>query len=100
MNVHQLINELRDLGVRLKIEDNRLQYSPRQAVTPRIAEALKTHKIELLKLLQPATVGIQDNGRDVQTMWKQALERLQGDPDFTDEMLDALQTADVKLVNR
>ena len=99
MNVHQLINELRDLGVRLKIEDNRLQYSPRQAVTPRIAEALKTHKIELLKLLQPAVATIQGNGCDVQKIWKETLERLRGDPDFTDKMLDALQAADVKLVN-
>jgi len=49
----ELVADLARLGIRLEAHGNRLRYSPRSAVTPDLADRMKTHKGELLAILRP-----------------------------------------------
>ncbi|MEX0642334.1 MAG: hypothetical protein WD468_06520 [Pirellulales bacterium] len=51
MSAFQLLAELGRLGVRLKVDGDRLRFSPQSAVTPELVERLKTHKAELIALV-------------------------------------------------
>ena len=56
MNAAQLMTDLARLGIRIEAHGDRLRYSPRSAVTPDLAQRMKTHKGELLEILQAGTV--------------------------------------------
>ena len=51
MSVAELFADLMRLNVRLEAHGDRLRYSPRSAVTPDLADLMKTHKDELLAIL-------------------------------------------------
>ncbi len=48
-----LLIDLARLGIRLEAHGDRLRYHPRSALTPDLAEQLRTHKAELLAVLGP-----------------------------------------------
>lgn len=52
MSAVDLMAHLGKLGVRLEVDGDRLRYSPRSAVTPELAGELRTHKTELVAILQ------------------------------------------------
>jgi len=50
---HKLLTELSVLDVKLTVEDGRLRYSaPKGALTPSLLERLKTHREEIVRLLE------------------------------------------------
>ena len=51
MSARTLLAELRDRGVELVMDGDRLQYRPRYAVTPDLLDRLRANKPTLLKLL-------------------------------------------------
>ncbi len=53
MNSIELIAELDRLGIRIEADGDKLRYSPRSAMTPDLVEGMKTHKAELLVIMQP-----------------------------------------------
>jgi len=53
MNAAELLMDLARLRIRLEARVGKLRYHPRSAVTPDLIRRLKTHKGELLALLQP-----------------------------------------------
>ena len=53
MNALELMADLDRRGIRLEADGDRLRFSPRSAMTPDLVERMKTHKNELLALLQP-----------------------------------------------
>lgn len=55
MTAAALMEDLALLGIRLKARGDRLRYSPRSAMTPDLAQRMKDHKGELLKILRPET---------------------------------------------
>ena len=52
MSPAELLGELTRQGIELRADGNRLRYRPRAAVSPELAETLRTHKGELLTLLR------------------------------------------------
>ena len=53
MRIQALLTELHLLGVKLEADGNRLRYAgPNGAISPKLIEHLKPHKIDLLVLLQ------------------------------------------------
>ena len=53
MSAAELMVDLIRLGIRLEAHGDRLRYHPRSAMTPDLAERLRTHKAELLVILRP-----------------------------------------------
>ena len=49
----QSMADLARLGIRLEAHSDRLRYSPRSAVTPDLADRMKSHKTELMAILRP-----------------------------------------------
>ncbi len=52
MNARTLLAELRNRGVELVMDGDRLQYRPRSGVTPDLLDRLRANKSALLKLLE------------------------------------------------
>lgn len=52
MSATDLLVDLTRLGIRLEARGDRLRYHPRSAVTPDVADQMKTHKGELLAMLR------------------------------------------------
>ncbi|MFH1739267.1 MAG: DNA N-6-adenine-methyltransferase [bacterium] len=52
MSAVKLLADLPRFGIRLEAHDDRLRYQPRSSVTSELAEQMKTHKKELLRLLR------------------------------------------------
>ncbi len=52
MSAADLMFDLARSGIRIEAHGDRLRYSPRSAVTPDLAERMKTHKSELLAILR------------------------------------------------
>ena len=50
--VARLLADLSGRGIELAAYGNRLRYRPRSALTPKLAERLRTHKAELLAILR------------------------------------------------
>lgn len=60
MSVHELMRELRQLNVRLWVEDGSLRYSaPSQALSPDLKQRIIDRKAELIRMLEQAT-GIEE----------------------------------------
>jgi len=64
----KLLTDLTRLGIRLEAHGDRLRYSLRSAVTPEVAERLKTHKAELLAILERGGV------QEVPVSWEDAID--------------------------
>ena len=89
MTATQLIADLDRLGVQLEAQGERLRYSPRSAVTPDLAGRLKTHKAELLAILQSKpTPNTSANNKN----------HLEGERLFPPDLMEALRAATVKLI--
>ena len=54
MSAAELLANLTRLGIEVVAHEDGLRYRPRSAVTPDLAERLRTHKAELLAILRPA----------------------------------------------
>ena len=54
MTTAELLADLGRLGIELVAHGDKLRYRPRSAMTPDLAERLKTHKSALLAVLRPA----------------------------------------------
>lgn len=52
MTLPQLLAELARLGVRLQADGERLQFAPKAALTPKLAEQLKANKPAVLAYLR------------------------------------------------
>lgn len=112
MTATQLLADLSWHGIELVAHGDRLRYRPRLAVTPDLAERLRTHKPELLAILRPPAVpdaptvaGDPENRPeatpepekpDAMVVWQRTLDRLKGDPLFPTDLMESLRTADVR----
>jgi hypothetical protein len=67
----ELLTDLRERGLKLRAEGERLLVAPKAALTPEIREALVTHKREILPLLQ---------AQDPEVQWRLEAMRLQITP--------------------
>jgi hypothetical protein len=57
MTTARLRTDLHALGVTLAADGDRLRFCPRDKVTPELLQRLRTHKAELLGMLQPGDIG-------------------------------------------
>lgn len=99
MSVSELIAELTTLGVEVGQEDGRIWYRPRSAVTPALKDRMRVHRGELLAILQPEVNAPDIDPTDAVAVWQAALDKLEGDPIFPSDALDALRAADVRWGN-
>ena len=53
MKPHELLAELRARGIQLEPAGDKLRFTPADAVTPELREAIRQHKAALLSLLNP-----------------------------------------------
>ena len=92
----ELITDLARLGIRIEAHGDRLRYSPRSAVTQDLTRRMKAHKGELLAMLRrdPDAPAIDMN--DAAAVWQAALDRLEGDPLFLPDAMEALRAADAR----
>ena len=69
--------------------------APQGALTPNLLGRLRTHKGELLTLFRatPDAVGI--DPPDPAAIWQAALDRLDGDPLFPPDVMEAQRVAEV-----
>ena len=95
MNAVELLSDMGRLCIRLQARGGRLRYYPRSAVTPDLAERLKAHKPELLAILGHKADAPSIDPLDAAAVWNAALDRLEGDPIFSPDVMDALRAADV-----
>ena len=63
MSARALLAELRNRGVELVADQDRLQYRPRNVVTPELLDRLHTNKPTLLKLLEWERRKVDEAGR-------------------------------------
>lgn len=98
MNAAELLLDLDRRGIRLEAHGDRLRYSPRSALTPDLLARLKAHKAELLAMLRPApeVARIASNAAAV---WQAALDRLEGDPLFSPDLMEVLRAGDARWAN-
>ena len=89
MSVIDLMIDLRDRGIQLEADGDRLRYSPKAAMTPELAERVKAHKPELLTILTADDVR-------AAALWQAALDLLEDDPEFPPETLAACRKASVR----
>ena len=89
VSVADLITELSQLGIKLEVQGDRLRYSPRSAMTPELAERVKSHKAVLLAILtsedMPAAL-----------LWHMALDRLEAGGEFAPEHLEGCRRASTR----
>ena len=88
----QLITDLAQRGIRLEAHGDRLRYSPRSAMTPDLAQRMKTNKGELLAILRSPAIDL----TNADAVWQAALDLLQGKPLFPTDVMEALRAADVR----
>ncbi len=96
MTMADLLVELEQRGVRIEAHGDRLRYSPQSAVTDGLLEQLKLHKAELLALRRPAAEVAPIYRADAAAVWQAALDRLEGDPLFSVDLMGVLRSADVR----
>ena len=96
MSAAQLMTDLAQFGIRIEAQGDRLRYSPRSAVTPDLARRMKAHKGELLAILRPEADAPTIDLTDAMAVWQAALDRLEGDPLFPPDVMEALRAADAQ----
>ena len=94
MTATQLMADLARLGIRLEARSDRLRYAPRSAVTPDLADRMKAHKTELLEMLRIEADVPSFDPTDATSVWQTAVDRLEGDPLFPTDTMEALRAAD------
>lgn len=99
MSVAELINDLLAAGMTVQVYGERLRYTPKTAMTPELLERLTTHKAELLTLLRKRAEAQVVNLSDATAVWQATVDRLENDPDFSEEGIRALRAADVRWVS-
>jgi hypothetical protein len=87
MSVINLMSDLQEHGIQLEARGDRLRYSPKAAMTPELAERVKTHKPALLAILTA-------NDVPAAVLWQAALDLLEDDPEFPPETLGACRRAE------
>lgn len=60
MTAEQLLKELTQRGVRLKVDDGRIRYTPRSHVPDDLVLLLREHKVNLMRLLDVSNVAAQN----------------------------------------
>lgn len=92
-----LIADCRAKGVCLLPSDGGLTIdAPQDVLTPNLLDQLKTHKAEILAILQPNAEVPEIDRRDAAAVLQAALGLLEFDPLFPPELLEALREADVR----
>ena len=99
MKANQLMADLTRLGIRIVADGDRLKYSPRSAVTPDLADQMKSHKDALLAILQGDFKTPSIDLSSATAIWQAALDRLEGDPLFPPDVMEALRAADARWVD-
>ena len=90
------MTDLAQFGIRIEAQGDRLRYSPRSAVTPDLARRMKAHKGELLAILRPEADAPTIDLTDAMAVWQAALDRLEGDPLFPPDVMEAMRAADAQ----
>jgi len=90
MTTADLMTDLARLGITLEAHGDRLRYSPRSAVTPDLAQRMKTHKGEVLALLRTNCDMVTDSGagavrpdQPIDDPWDSAIDSPEPCPDCT-----------------
>ena len=96
MSAADLLTELTRLGIHLEANGDRLRYSPRSAVTRDLARRMTVHKAALLKILSIKSDTPAIDLNDATAVWQAALDRLDGDPLFPPDLMEALRSADAQ----
>ena len=96
MKATQLMADLTRLGIRIEADGDRLRYSPRSAVTPDLADQMKSHKDALLAILQGDSKIPPIDLSSATAIWQAALDRLEGDPLFSPDIMESLRAADAQ----
>ena len=78
MIVNQLLDELEDRAIELKIDGDRIRYRPKSSMTPELLEQVKVHKPELLSILNA-------NDHVVDKAYHKAIDRLQHEDYFSEQ---------------
>ena len=96
MTALDLIAQLTGLGVVLESRGDRLWVCPRTAVTPELLDKLTRHKGDLLAILRSQTDTLAMDLTDATAVWNAVLDRVEGNPLFPADAMEALRTADVR----
>jgi hypothetical protein len=88
-------------GIRLALADGGgLEIdAPQDALTPDLLARLKAHKADLLAMLRPALDLAPVNQADAPAVWQAALDRLEGDPLFPADVMEALRAAEARWID-
>lgn len=96
MSLPELLSDLSRLGIKLEACDDRLRYFPQSAASPELLNRLKTHKADLLAILPQATASPEVSLGDPKAIWNAVLDRLESDPEFTPDFVQALRNGKVE----
>lgn len=91
MNAAQLLDDLRQLGIRLESDGDKLRFFPRSKATPELVEQMKSHKAELLAILDDGPGETEINIFDAGAVWQAIIDRVETDPDFPPDLIEALR---------
>ncbi|TWU06940.1 hypothetical protein CA54_53440 [Symmachiella macrocystis] len=91
MSASELRNDLAQRGIRLDVHGDLLRYSPRSAITPGLLERMSAHKEELLAIVQNEAHAPAIDLSDPTAVWQATLDRLEGDPHFSADILESLR---------
>ena len=96
-----LLTDCHAHGIRLALADGGgLEIdAPPDALTPDLLDRLKAHKVELLEMLRPAPEVAPINQAEAAAVWQAALDRLEGDPLFPPDVMEALRAADARWID-
>lgn len=96
MTAADLLAELNERGITVEARGDRLRYSPPSAVTPDLADRMKARKGELLAILRDAPNDTAIDLTDATAAWQTVLDRLEGNPLFPTNLMEALRAADAR----
>jgi TubC N-terminal docking domain len=91
MSAAELRNDLAQRGVKLAVHGDMLRYSPRSEITPDLLERMSAHKEELLAIVQNEARTPVIDLSDPTAVWQATLDRLEGDPHFSADILESLR---------
>ncbi len=95
-NVVELVRSLTAAGVELVAKGDSILYRPRSAVRPEVVEALKQHKVEVLRYLEkPAIDSPEQLPVEWYLEWDERAAVMEYDGGLPRERAEALALADV-----
>lgn len=93
----ELLLDLEAVGVRRVIpEGDNLRLIPTVVIPAALLARVKAHKADLLAMLRPAPEVARVDLRDAKQVWQAALDRLEGDPLFSADLMGVLRSADAR----